>query len=233
MLHRSESHNQVRFSARTNRRHPKRDLLYRPQAFHNDSAPQCRHDRQCLPLASFPPADLAQQIATDSATSSSLKHRRLDLPSNLLVSSFGKLGSSHSPPHPADLTRSCNGLAITILDGKELSWICLGSCSIDISINALVVYAVTVSPAAPAPSGPLCHGGRPQRRRPRPPKRRTGRPDLSSVSVQVTQEVQVDDEGEPFRPLCSSPALLPSPPPTVGGQGTGKWRTSHPFNLTL
>jgi hypothetical protein len=36
-------------------------------------------------------------------------------------------------------------IIITILGGKELSWICLGSCSIDISINALVVYAVTKS----------------------------------------------------------------------------------------
>lgn len=125
---------------------------------------------------------------------------------------------------------------ITILDGKELSWICLGSCSIDISINALVVYAVTIAPAATPPDGPLCYGERPRRRWRvgRSPKKRTGRPDLSSISVQVTQEVQVDDERDPFRPLWSCPALLPSPPPTVGGQGVaGKWRTSHPFNLTL
>ncbi|KWU44715.1 hypothetical protein RHOSPDRAFT_33798 [Rhodotorula sp. JG-1b] len=130
-------------------------------------------------------------------------------------------------------TSFSNGFIITILDGKELSWICLGSCSIDISINTLVVYAVTVSPAVSAPSGPLCHDERPRRWRVRSPKTRTGRPDLSSISVQVTQEIQVDDEREPFRPPWSCPALLPSPPPTVGGEGAGKWRTSHPFNLTL
>ncbi|GAA5954683.1 hypothetical protein JCM8115_004660 [Rhodotorula mucilaginosa] len=129
-------------------------------------------------------------------------------------------------------TSFSNGFIITILGGKELSWICLGSCSIDISVNALVVYAVTISPAATSPSGPLCPSER-ARWRVRPPKKRTTRPDLSAISVQVTQEVQVDDEREPSRPLWSCPALLPSPPPTVGGQGAGKWRTSHPFNLNL
>lgn len=77
----------------TNRRDSKRNLLHRPQAVHDDSAPRRRHGRQPLPLPGFPPADLAEQIATDSLTSSSLEHCRLDLSSNLLQQRL-----HHHPP---------------------------------------------------------------------------------------------------------------------------------------
>lgn len=99
VLPRNQSHPEVSLAAWTHRRDPERDLLYRPQAFHNDSAPHRRHSRQSLPLAGFPPADLAKQVAANSQASSSREYCRLDLSRNLLVSSFSKLGSSHSPSH--------------------------------------------------------------------------------------------------------------------------------------
>ena len=103
VLPRNQSHPGVSLgslAARTHRGDPERDLLYRPQAFHNGSAPRCRHRPQSLPLSGFPPADLAEQVAANSQASSSREYCRLDLPRNLLVSSFSKLGLSHSPSHP-------------------------------------------------------------------------------------------------------------------------------------
>ncbi|EJD39939.1 hypothetical protein AURDEDRAFT_187166 [Auricularia subglabra TFB-10046 SS5] len=46
-------------------------------------------------------------------------------------------------------TSTINIVVLAILHGKELGWICLGSCGADVTLNALVLYWVT-APAAQA-----------------------------------------------------------------------------------
>jgi len=42
------------------------------------------------------------------------------------------------------LTTSCvNILILTLMDGRQLGWVCLGSCGTDVIVNALVIYWVT------------------------------------------------------------------------------------------
>ena len=42
------------------------------------------------------------------------------------------------------LTTSCvNILVLSLLDGKQLGWVCLGSCAADVTVNALVLFWVT------------------------------------------------------------------------------------------
>ncbi|KAF9650645.1 hypothetical protein BDM02DRAFT_1353851 [Thelephora ganbajun] len=42
------------------------------------------------------------------------------------------------------LTTSCaNILVLTLMHGRQLGWICFGSCGVDVTINALVIYWVT------------------------------------------------------------------------------------------
>jgi len=42
------------------------------------------------------------------------------------------------------LTTSCvNILILTLMHGRQLGWVCLGSCGADVVVNALVIYWVT------------------------------------------------------------------------------------------
>ncbi|GAA5867751.1 hypothetical protein JCM3774_003400 [Rhodotorula dairenensis] len=98
------------------------------------------------------------------------------------------------------LTSVSNGIILTALHGEELSWICVISCSLDITIDAIVVHVVT----PPAMRSSPCAASRPDTRQPgrtnrwrSVPKKHPGRLDLSTIRLQVTQEVQVDDEREP------------------------------------
>ncbi|KAG8999035.1 hypothetical protein FRB94_006455 [Tulasnella sp. JGI-2019a] len=48
------------------------------------------------------------------------------------------------------LTTSCiNVVVLTLLHGKELGWVCLGSCGTDVTINAIAIYWVTDGCQAP------------------------------------------------------------------------------------
>lgn len=49
------------------------------------------------------------------------------------------------------LTSAANIFVLTMLRGRELGWICLGSCSADVVINAIALFWVTRPSAHPSP----------------------------------------------------------------------------------
>ncbi|CAE6423763.1 unnamed protein product [Rhizoctonia solani] len=56
----------------------------------------------------------------------------------------------------AALTTSTLNIAIlTVMDGRQLGWVCLGSCGTDVTINAIVLFWVT----SPTSSTTLTHSG--------------------------------------------------------------------------
>ncbi|CAE6518330.1 unnamed protein product [Rhizoctonia solani] len=56
----------------------------------------------------------------------------------------------------AALTTSTLNIAIlTVMDGRQLGWVCLGSCGTDVTINAIVLFWVT----SPTASGAVTHSG--------------------------------------------------------------------------
>lgn len=133
------------------------------------------------------------------------------------------------------LTSFCNGLIIVSLKGRELGWVCLGSCGIDLTINAIVVYVVTrptpALSARPSVDAVLEAASPSEIRRPLVRHARhsswgsswgkSRRPDISSIAISVTEEVEVDDASVPCLarkdsdPVPPSPVLPEPPPPTA------------------
>ncbi|GAA5990603.1 hypothetical protein JCM10908_003148 [Rhodotorula pacifica] len=127
------------------------------------------------------------------------------------------------------LTSFLNGLFIVILHGQELSWVCLGSCGLDLTINAIIIFIVTL-PAADRrivymraddlvdPPARLPTGLR---------KNSASRHDFSSVAVRVTREVRIDEEeGESVRMHERSYVYLPDLPPRASSS-KGRPRTAE------
>ncbi|KAG8711695.1 hypothetical protein FRC08_015565 [Ceratobasidium sp. 394] len=54
-------------------------------------------------------------------------------------------------------TSSLNIAVLTLMHGRQLGWVCLGSCGTDVTVNAIVLFWVT----SPAPSVAWSHPGRP------------------------------------------------------------------------
>ena len=52
------------------------------------------------------------------------------------------------------VTSATNVTILTVLNGQELGWVCLGSCGIDVIINALALFFVTHSYGDTVPEGP-------------------------------------------------------------------------------
>ena len=53
------------------------------------------------------------------------------------------------------LTSAANIAILTLLHGQELGWVCLGSCTADVTVNALALFFVTGSYDDPPPQKPI------------------------------------------------------------------------------
>lgn len=112
-----------------------------------------------------------------------------------------------------------------ILHGRELSWICLGSCALDLTINAIITYAVTATPSTSVLTPPAIVEVRPTG--PGHSCRRARRLDLSSISIQIIEEVAFDEEIVPYVPLrlgtrsaAGGEPFLREPPPAARAEGS-------------
>lgn len=112
-----------------------------------------------------------------------------------------------------------------ILHGRELSWICLGSCALDLTINAIITYAVTATPSTSVLTPPAIVEVRPTG--PGHSRRRARRLDLSSISIQIIEEVAFDEEIVPYVPLrlgtrsaAGGEPFLREPPPAARAEGS-------------
>ena len=63
------------------------------------------------------------------------------------------------------VTSATNVAVLMVLHGQELGWVCLGSCTADVTINALALFFVTGSYDDPQPQKPIDTVTAPVRRR--------------------------------------------------------------------
>ncbi|KAJ7876892.1 hypothetical protein B0H14DRAFT_3786489 [Mycena olivaceomarginata] len=97
--------------------------------------------------------------------------RRVATP-NLISASMAALGTS-----------TVNIAILTILHGRELGWLCLGSCGLDVVLNAAALFWVTSSRLTSSSSEPqLARGAAPDDTR---DLRSPGRPGVATVSAQA------------------------------------------------
>lgn len=115
-------------------------------------------------------------------------------------------------------------------------FVCLGTCTLDVTANAVIIYVVTmprrdsppsraVSPVPRATEGAYkpavtpALASRPQWdwRRSYSSARSGGRVDLSSISVQVHEEIAFDEADEEVAPSASR---LPKPPDRIRSAGS-------------
>ncbi|GAA5990605.1 hypothetical protein JCM10908_003149 [Rhodotorula pacifica] len=142
-----------------------------------------------------------------------------------------------------------NAITLAVLHGRERMFVCLGTCTLDVTGNAVIIYVVTIPrrEAAPSPSGAFQRAGPtlpgfqrggndgagemrqntkhaiPATRRSwswrRSSSSRSGQVDLSSISVQVCHEVVVEDGGEIDGDASRREYTLPKPPDACAGAG--------------
>jgi hypothetical protein len=63
------------------------------------------------------------------------------------------------------VTSATNVAILMVLHGQELGWVCLGSCTADVTVNALALFFVTGSYDDPQPQKPIDTVSVPVRRR--------------------------------------------------------------------
>jgi len=91
------------------------------------------------------------------------------------------------------LTTSCGNLLIlALMDGNQLGWVCLGSCGLDVVINAIVLFWVT-GPASDPHDGPTVTT--PRTLRFNVPTEDAQPPSCASVHTADTKIENVDLEG--------------------------------------
>ncbi|GAA6059162.1 hypothetical protein JCM10212_005507 [Sporobolomyces blumeae] len=74
------------------------------------------------------------------------------------------------------VTSFANIAVLTIEHGHQLSWVCLGSCGLDVTVNAIILFIVTASPSSSHDSDPS------GRYPPAGPTRLAGGPGFSTLS---------------------------------------------------
>lgn len=52
------------------------------------------------------------------------------------------------------VSSATNVIVLYVLDGKEMIWVCLGACGVDMVVNAIVLYWAMQGPAAPSAPKP-------------------------------------------------------------------------------
>ncbi len=85
----------------------------------------------------------------------SFSHRSLRLISSLFLYPLYRSEKLTAPLRQLAKRTPTNVAVLMVLHGQELGWVCLGSCTADVTINALALFFVTGSYDDPQPQKPI------------------------------------------------------------------------------